>query len=66
MTTEVLIDRKTGLEQAVGNLGAPDIAKKLEALERMDPISAGIMMRRVDPKRINAADERAVLFGNVD
>lgn len=64
MTAE--IGEKTPLEKAVGKLNAPDIASRLEALAHMDPVSVGIILRRLNPHQVNIADRRALLFGNVD
>lgn len=66
MTVEEILMPRTGLEKAVGKLNASDIAARLEALEHMDPVSAGILTRRVDPVTIGIGDYIALLIENVD
>ncbi|MBI4035530.1 hypothetical protein HY383_01150 [Candidatus Daviesbacteria bacterium] len=54
------------LAAAVGILDGSDIVDRLDAFERMDPISAAILARVLNPADIVRSDRAAIAAGNVD
>ncbi|MBI2085824.1 hypothetical protein HYT74_00625 [Candidatus Daviesbacteria bacterium] len=67
MTVENLVFRPViDLVKVVGKLSGPDVGDRLDAFNRMDPISAAILSRAIDPVNIIRADRIAIAAGNVD
>lgn len=67
MTAENRVSRSVAdLGKAVGSLSGPDIGDRLDAFNRMDPISAAILARAIDPASVVTGDHAALAAGNVD
>lgn len=67
MTVESSVSRSVDLTKAIGKLSGYDIGDRLDAFERMmDPISAAILIRAINPEDIIKADRAAIAAGNVD
>lgn len=68
MTVENCVSRlRVDLARAVGGrLSGPDIGDRLDAFDRMDPTSAAILARAIDPASIIRDDRMAIAAGNVD
>lgn len=66
MTVENRARPVVDLAKAIGRLSGPNIGDRLDAFDHMDPVSAAILARAIDPVSIVNGDRAAIAAGNVD